>query len=134
MHEMSIAVSIAENVRTILRQYENVKPVSVRVRIGCLAGIVPEALDFSFSFAAKDIIGSVPTLEIEEVPVEGHCLDCNHRFTFETFPVTCPECDGIRIEHEGGRDLELTSLEVEDNDEGDNCQRKDTESQLPGST
>ncbi len=129
MHEMSIALSIAENVKEVLLEHGDVTPISIRIRIGCLAGIVPDVLRFSFGFAATDILGCSPGLEIEEVLVSGRCLDCGEHFTFDTFPVVCPSCGKARIDHTGGRDLELVSLEVEDNNEGDRCQTKDPESQ-----
>jgi hydrogenase nickel incorporation protein HypA/HybF len=54
MHELSIALSLVEAVCDELPRLGPVSIRSVRVRVGALSGVAPEALTFAFDIAASD--------------------------------------------------------------------------------
>jgi hydrogenase nickel incorporation protein HypA/HybF len=54
MHEVGIAESILEAVRTEAGLHRPARPVKVGVRIGALAGIDPDSLSFCFEALVKD--------------------------------------------------------------------------------
>jgi hydrogenase nickel incorporation protein HypA/HybF len=67
VHELSIALSLLEAVcEELPRLGEGVTVRSVRVRIGPLSGVVPEALSFAFEVAAAESAIAGARLEIEQ--------------------------------------------------------------------
>lgn len=65
MHEMSIALHLVDAVRA---RAEGARVVRVRVRIGELAAVLPEALRFAFEVACEGTALDGARLEIERVP------------------------------------------------------------------
>jgi hydrogenase nickel incorporation protein HypA/HybF len=66
MHELSIALSLVEAVcEELPRLGDRVSIRRVRVRVGPLSGVVPEALAFAFEVAADDSPIAGARLEIE---------------------------------------------------------------------
>jgi hydrogenase nickel incorporation protein HypA/HybF len=117
MHEMSIAMNLVDIMSNVLHEHADPRLVSVTVKVGCMTGIVPESLEMAFSIVAEQTFGHVPELIIEQIPISGCCRDCGHTFVFTRFPVTCENCESINVEPSGGRELELTALEVEEPNE-----------------
>jgi hydrogenase nickel incorporation protein HypA/HybF len=66
MHELSIAISLVDAVCEELPRFgEFVSVRSVRIRVGPLSGVVPEALAFAFDVAAADSAIAGAQLQIE---------------------------------------------------------------------
>ncbi len=65
MHEVGIAESILEAVRTEAALHSPARPVKVGVRIGALAGIDPDSLAFCFEALVKGSDLAPLALDIE---------------------------------------------------------------------
>jgi len=52
MHELSIAMSLVDAICDELPKLGSVTVRSVRIRVGALSGVVPDALTFAFDVAA----------------------------------------------------------------------------------
>jgi len=113
MHELSIAqgiiaIAVEEVARAGARQVEKVK-----LRVGALAGVVPEALEFAFTVAAQGTIAEGARLEVEYLPVICYRPECALEFEAEDgFVYTCPRCGRPVGEIRQGRELEIEYLEV----------------------
>ena len=46
----------------------------------------------------------------------ARCSNCGNEWTLETPAFTCPACDSGRIELLSGRELDIISIEIEDQD------------------
>ena len=66
MHELSIAVSLVETVCEQLPQLGCVRVRAVRIRVGSLSGVAPDALEFAFEVASQDSAIAGAALEIEK--------------------------------------------------------------------
>jgi hydrogenase nickel incorporation protein HypA/HybF len=93
-----------------------------------MTGVVPESLEMAFGIVAEQAFGHTPELIIEQVPVRGCCRDCGHTFDFTRFPVACENCKSYNVEPSGGRELELTALEVEEPNENHQHQADNSQS------
>lgn len=108
MHELSIAQSVVEAVLERTGQ----RPVTtVRLRIGRLSGVVPEALRFCFDLATVGTALEGAGLEIEEPDGSAHCRDCGRDFSVNDIILLCP-CGSADVELRAGRELQVTSVEV----------------------
>ena len=113
MHELSIALSLVD-----VAQEEAIRLGArvcvVHVRIGALAGVVPEALQASYEMAcaATSLEGS--RLVIEQVPVVVFCPSCQtERELGSVQSFCCAECGTPTPQVARGRELELVALEIE---------------------
>ena len=84
----------------------------IRLRVGVLSGVVPEALEFAFESLKSTTIADQATLEIERAPATFRCLECPARHQLTEMSFTCPACSGTLIVDHGGSELELAQLEL----------------------
>jgi hydrogenase nickel incorporation protein HypA/HybF len=113
MHEMGIASSVLEAVRTEMRRYPESYPCKVGVRIGEMAAIDPEALRFCFEAMILDTDLASIELAIEVCPRRHRCLACGHEFVVHDYDCSCPKCSSLGTTCISGDELELAYLEVE---------------------
>jgi len=114
VHELGIARTIAETVERELSKSGGRRPRRVGLRIGVLAGVEAEALQFAFEALIKDTILDGMTLEVESRPVSCRCSNCGDPFVVRDFVFDCPRCGTTSTDCVGGRELEIAYLEVED--------------------
>ncbi|MGW1064180.1 hydrogenase maturation nickel metallochaperone HypA/HybF [Streptomyces aureus] len=109
MHELSIAVAVVEQVEEAVRDRGRAV-ASLTLRIGELAGVVPEALEFSFGLAAEGTALAGARLLIETVEARGRCEGCGREAATGMPPVLwCAGC-GAPLTLLGGRELEIVRL------------------------
>lgn len=85
----------------------------IRLRVGALSGVVPEALQFAFENLAPGTLAEGGALQIDEVPARFWCIDCAREFQSDGFFSECPGCHRPSGDLRAGRELELASLEIE---------------------
>ena len=84
----------------------------LRLRVGAMSGVVPDALHFAFEALRPGTLAAGATLEIETAPVRCWCAECRREFTSEDLLYECPQCHRLSAELRGGLELELVSLDV----------------------
>ena len=114
MHELSIAQSILEIVESSVPEDHAPDVRAVRVRVGRLAGVVADSLEFCFGAIVAGTSLRDATLSIEVVPAVLECQDCSNRFTVEDFAFLCPSCSSTRVSLISGTDLEVSTIELID--------------------
>jgi hydrogenase nickel incorporation protein HypA/HybF len=112
VHELSIAVSLVEMACEKAKGLGDVRVEALHLRLGALSGVVREALEFSFDIAAEGTGVAGARLLITEVPLTVLCPSCAVERELPGFPLVCPTCDTPTPQVVGGRDLELTAMEV----------------------
>ncbi|MDD5542577.1 MAG: hydrogenase maturation nickel metallochaperone HypA [Acidobacteriia bacterium] len=114
MHELSIAQNILEIVQQSLPP-EPAPPVKcVRLKIGEMAGVVTDSLEFCFSVLISDTTMGGAKLEIESVPVMANCKTCGNDFRVEDYVFACPSCSSSDLEVLSGRELQVVEVELAD--------------------
>jgi len=113
MHEASIAASLLEIVSGQCRRSGYSRIESIHLKIGRASGIMTDALIFAFEALKEGSVAKEAVLEIEEVPVSGHCSDCNNTFTTEQeYILSCPCCGGGSFRMTAGREMDVIDMEV----------------------
>jgi len=126
MHEMGIAAQIIEiSVSSIPDTYKNVRVESINLKIGKLTAIVPDSLRFCFEIAAKDTPLSGAILNIEEVPIVARCLSCDFEWSINEPVFLCGKCQSGEIDVISGRELDIVSIEIEQENSPQNPPGKD---------
>lgn len=112
MHEISIIQSMLD-IAFSQAQIQGVNRIhQLNLRVGEIAGVVPEALEFAFASCTEGTIAAGAKLEIEWVKAVCYCPECHAEFTPLDWVYVCPRCDRISHEIRQGRELQLISLEV----------------------
>ena len=120
MHEMGIAMQIVEiAIASIPAEMENPRIDRVNLKVGKLAAVVPDSLQFCFRIASQDTPLSHADLIIEEIPVVARCMDCHTEWTVREPVFRCGECASSSVETISGRELDIVSIEVVDEDTTD---------------
>jgi hydrogenase nickel incorporation protein HypA/HybF len=115
MHELSIVESLLEQV---LQETQRVGAKG-RVRrleliIGRLSGVNCDSVRFAFDMLARDTFLENADLIIREPDASCRCCACLGQTEIEEFVAECPRCGSRDIVIEGGRQLLLQSIEVEE--------------------
>jgi len=109
VHELSLAQAIAD---TTVR-YADGRPVAeVRVRIGHLRQVVPDALQFAWELltAESDLEGAV--LIIEHIPAVVHCEVCDARSSLDLPVLACGACGATNVVLETGDEFTIQTIDV----------------------
>lgn len=110
MHELSVAHAIVTTVTEALPP-EASRATEVRVRIGVLSGVVPEALQFAYEVAADNTPLADTVLSIERVPVTIHCDSCDLDTVLEgTTGFLCSSCANPSGNIRTGREMEVAQV------------------------
>ena len=88
----------------------------IKLRVGLLSGVVPEALSFAFDVLKAGTPAAHAALEFESSPSLFSCGKCGKETWYESLQFECPECHGVLVLQQGGTDLELTQMEVSSTD------------------
>lgn len=120
MHEMGIALQIVEiATASIPPELNDSRVARVNLKVGKLAAIVPDSLRFCFSVAVKDTVLDGAELAIEELPVVARCKDCDTEWTIEEAVFKCQACDSGSLEILSGRELDIESIELAEEEDHD---------------
>lgn len=112
MHEFSIMQSTLETAAEKTRAAGATQIHRLKVRVGKLSGVVPEALRFAFDGLKPESIAAAAELEIEEMPAVCWCADCAAEFETADLKYECPRCHQPSGNLRRGLELELASLEI----------------------
>ena len=113
MHELSVAHAVVSTVVDALPKPAP-RVLQVRLRIGELSGIVPQALEFAYDVAAQDTPLADAALVIERMPVVVDCPTCGPQDLPGTRDFTCPSCGVPCGNVVGGKDLEIVDVTLDD--------------------
>lgn len=109
MHELAVAESVVEAVRA--RTGDN--PVtSVRLRVGRLSGVVPDALAFCFDLATDGSPLEGAELVVEQQDGRARCRTCGEELALDDLILLCA-CGSADVELTAGQELQIVSVEVE---------------------
>lgn len=111
MHELSIASAI---VATVERHAGGHPVTSVRVRVGRLRQVVPDSLEFCFGMVARESVCEGARLDLEVVPAVLRCAGCSHEWEIREPPFRCPQCACGEVVAVSGEELEVESIEIEE--------------------
>lgn len=113
MHELSIAHAVISTAADTAARHDAARVTAIRLRIGTLSGVVPDALRFAFDVAAAGSVAEGATLEIDEVPITVHCRPCAADVELaDVHTFRCPRCGFPTAEVVGGRELEIVSITI----------------------
>lgn len=114
MHEVSIAFNLVESAEAAARQAGATKVNAVHLRLGRLAGVVGDALQFGYDIAAKGTLLEGSQLLIEDVPAVIHCERCARDVELLDMQLfCCPHCGTPSRQLRQGKEIEIRAIEID---------------------
>ena len=114
MHELSIAQGIVDIVGQYVPRERHETVRVVRIRVGDLAGVVPDSLAFCFTAVTAGTPMAGTLLEIEHVPYTIRCTDCANESTTEPGLAICPVCGSRTTTIVAGTELQVMTIDVDE--------------------
>lgn len=111
MHELSIALALADAATEQIRIHGASRVRTVHVEIGTLTGVDPVLLREAFPAAATGILSGA-RLDVVVIAARCRCFDCGE-FQVTADGLRCPRCGSPAAEILAGRELHLTGLEID---------------------
>lgn len=118
MHELSLIQGIFDSVIPVARQNGATKITNIKLRVGEMTMVVPEAMEFAFEALSEDdpmLEGC--ELELEFIAPVSRCLDCGVEFEHDRFHNHCTSCGSATTVLISGRELDIASMEIETPDD-----------------
>lgn len=84
---------------------------SVKLEVGALCAVVPDAMTFCFELATEGTVAAGASLEVDMRPGEARCRSCGADFELNDLILLCP-CGSADVDVLTGRDLRILSMEV----------------------
>jgi hydrogenase nickel incorporation protein HypA/HybF len=112
MHELSVCLSLLDQVQRIADDHGATRVERIRLRIGPLSGVEAGLLKNAYPLAAAGTIAAGAALEIESAPVRVHCSECAEESDVSANRLLCARCGSHRTRLISGDEMLLASLEL----------------------
>ncbi len=113
MHELAVAQALVEQVEGVIRAHQAQRATLIRVRIGPLAGVVPDLLASAFPLAAAGHAMEHAALELVDAPITVRCQTCDAETEAAINRLVCGACGDWHTQIVSGDELLLESVELE---------------------
>lgn len=108
MHELALVESVVE---TVTRAVGDQRVRRVRIVVGSMVAVVPDAMRFCFDVCVQATPLEGAELEILEVTARGRCRTCGAEIELPDPIPLCP-CGGVDVEILAGNELLIRDVEV----------------------
>jgi hydrogenase nickel incorporation protein HypA/HybF len=113
VHEFGLVSGIIDAVNKEATDAHATTVLDVYLEIGEMTEAVEEALQFAFEALSTGTLCEGAKLHVEMVAPRSRCLDCKYEFAHDRYHRVCPRCDSFATELIAGRELAITSIEVD---------------------
>jgi hydrogenase nickel incorporation protein HypA/HybF len=115
MHELSIVSSVVESVTESAAAYPGARVLEVRLRVGALASVVVDSLEFCWGIATEGTAIEGAKLVVKTVPVVVWCEPCGKASELDGVQsFRCPLCGELTMDVRQGRELEIEAIEIDE--------------------
>jgi hydrogenase nickel incorporation protein HypA/HybF len=112
VHETGIVRELLDSVNTAAVEAGATSVDLVRVSVGELTEVVPEAMQFAWTALIPGTLSEGAVLEVTVMPARSVCSDCGAEFGHDRFDRSCPECGSYLCGVVAGNELRLGSVDV----------------------
>lgn len=114
MHELSVCLSLIEEVKRVARENGAGSVTRVIVKVGPLSGVEPDLLQNAYPLAAAGTVAEDAELEIEVAGIVVSCSQCGKESDATANRLLCAHCGDYRTRLVSGDEMVLQSLELDD--------------------
>ena len=108
MHELSLTESVVQAIRDRLG---DARVKRVRIEVGRLTAVVPDAMRFCFDVCTQGTPLEGAVLEIDEIAARARCNACGVESVLDGVVALCA-CGSADLDLLAGRELQIRQVEV----------------------
>jgi hydrogenase nickel incorporation protein HypA/HybF len=112
MHELSVCLSLLQQLETIARQHNAASVDQVYLKVGPLSGIEPELLRKAYPLAVAGTVAEAAELFIEYGEVIVTCTECGAESPAKPNRLLCAACGDFRTRLISGDEMTLQRVEL----------------------
>lgn len=116
MHEMSLVEAILESLEEMQKKNNWKRITRVTLNIGKMRQVIPEVMEFAYKTAISGTTLDGSELEIRSLDMRFVCSSCSMEWGEDEMSFVCPFCSSTEVSMIQGMELEINTLEVEEND------------------
>ncbi len=113
MHEMSLAEGVLQIVEDAARNQGFARVRLVRLEVGRLSSVEPDALRFCFDAVTRGSIAEGAALDIVDTPGTAWCMQCSDTVPMAALYDACPRCGSYQVQVTAGTEMRVKELEVD---------------------
>lgn len=113
MHELSVCLSLMQQVERIARDHQAVRVHTIVLRLGPLAGVEAPLLRHAYPVAAAGTVAEGARLIIIEAPLRVQCTACGAESEARPNRLLCAHCGDYRTRIVSGDEMLLERLELD---------------------
>lgn len=110
MHELGVVINVIETVEKIARENQLTKIDTLVLQIGELSSMIPRYIEACYPVAVDGTLLQDTKLEIEIMPGNGICKECNKVFNLIENKGKCPQCESNHWELLSGKEFLIKEI------------------------
>ena len=111
MHELSVCLSLLQQVEAIAREHEATSVERIVLKVGPLSGVEADLLQNAYPLAIAGSVAEHAELVIEASGVVVQCTQCDAESGVPANRLVCPECGDYRTRLVSGDEMILQRVE-----------------------
>jgi hydrogenase nickel incorporation protein HypA/HybF len=112
MHELSVCLSLLQQLEKIAAEHNATAVEEVVLRVGPLSGVEPALLRNAYPLAAAGTIAAAAVLIIEDSEIVVSCSECGAESPAQANRLLCAKCGDYRTKVISGDEMILQRLEM----------------------
>lgn len=113
MHELSVCLSLLQQIDSIVRKHNAIRVTSIVLDIGPLSGVEPELLRNAYPLAAAGTAAENAELIMQTADVVVRCSQCDSETHVLPNKLLCGSCGDFRTRVVSGDELILLRVELD---------------------
>lgn len=113
MHELSVCLSLLEQVQAIAAQRGAARVSRIELKVGPLSGVESALLQSAWPMAAAGTIATDADFIVKETGIVVRCSVCNAETDVQPNRLVCGDCGNFRTTVVSGDEMILQSVELE---------------------
>ncbi len=110
MHELGVMCSVIKTIENIAVEEKLTKIQKIVLQVGELSGMVPSYIEDCFPAATYKTSLEGTELELEIIPGEARCRECDTVFNALKHDLKCPKCSSDNLEALTGREFIIKEI------------------------
>lgn len=113
MHELSITENMLKIALQQAEAHQAKQITAINLKVGEWSSVVPDCVQFYFEQISQGTKAEGAKLNIETIPLQAQCSDCQAAFPPNDESFVCPKCGSKNTSISSGQELYVDSIEVE---------------------
>lgn len=110
MHELGVVIEVVKTIENIMAEQQLTKVEKIVLQIGELSSMIPKYIESCYPAAVENTSLQDTKLEIEVLPGNAICKECNQVFNIIKNDSTCPCCSSKSWELLGGKEFMIKEI------------------------